>query len=75
MSAIGMIIGGKRALVCGYGDMGTGCTFALRGSGACVFITKCDPICARMKAFLQNPHLPHSSLHPSWKFLQLWSST
>merc|ERR1712195_195955 len=35
-----------RALVCGYGDVGKGCAFALRGGGARVLVTECDPICA-----------------------------
>merc|ERR1711930_9131 len=34
------------ALVCGYGDVGKGCAFALRGAGARVLITEIDPICA-----------------------------
>jgi adenosylhomocysteinase len=46
MRATDVMIGGKRALVCGYGDVGKGCAFALRGSGARVLITECDPICA-----------------------------
>merc|ERR1712062_595416 len=46
MRATDVMIGGKRALVCGYGDVGKGCAFALRGSGARVFVTECDPICA-----------------------------
>merc|ERR1711916_318636 len=46
MRAIDVMMGGKRALVCGYGDVGKGCAFALRGSGARVFIAECDPICA-----------------------------
>merc|ERR1712113_119582 len=41
-----MGIGGKRALVCGYGDVGKGCAFALRGAGARVLVTEIDPICA-----------------------------
>merc|ERR1719379_842717 len=40
------MIGGKRALVCGYGDVGKGCAFALRGAGARVMVTEIDPICA-----------------------------
>merc|ERR1719287_57542 len=40
------MIGGKRALVCGYGDVGKGCAFAMRGAGARVMITEVDPICA-----------------------------
>merc|ERR1719310_1196575 len=40
------MIGGKRALICGYGDVGKGSAFALRGAGARVLITEIDPICA-----------------------------
>merc|ERR1711862_504073 len=40
------MIGGKRALVCGYGDVGKGCAFALRGAGARELIAEIDPICA-----------------------------
>merc|ERR1712124_141958 len=46
MRATDVMIGGKRALICGYGDVGKGCAFALRGSGARVLITEIDPICA-----------------------------
>ena len=45
MRATDVTIGGKRALVCGYGDVGKGCAFVLRGSGARVFIAECDPTC------------------------------
>merc|ERR1711934_342206 len=41
-----MGIGGKRALICGYGDVGKGCAFAMRGGGARVMVTEIDPICA-----------------------------
>merc|ERR1712118_359427 len=46
MRATDVMIGGKRALVCGYGDVGKGCAFAMRGAGARVIITEIDPICA-----------------------------
>merc|ERR1711930_31872 len=46
MRATDVMIGGKRALVCGYGDVGKGCAFALRGAGARVLVTEVDPICA-----------------------------
>merc|ERR1711997_1315162 len=46
MRATDVMIGGKRALVCGYGDVGKGCAFAMRGAGARVLITEVDPICA-----------------------------
>merc|ERR1711933_452643 len=46
MRATDGMIGGKRALVAGYGDVGKGCAFAMRGCGARVIITEVDPICA-----------------------------
>merc|ERR1711982_268910 len=46
MRATDVMIGGKRALVCGYGDVGKGCASALRACGARVIITEIDPICA-----------------------------
>jgi len=46
MRATDVMIGGKRALVCGYGDVGKGSAFALRGCGARVLICEIDPICA-----------------------------
>ncbi len=41
-----VLIGGKVALVCGYGDVGKGCAEALVGQGARVIVTEIDPICA-----------------------------
>merc|ERR1712014_18824 len=46
MRATDVMIGGKRALICGYGDVGKGSAFAMRGAGARVMITEIDPICA-----------------------------
>merc|ERR1711913_3386 len=46
MRATDVMIGGKRALVCGYGDVGKGSAFAMRGVGARVLIAEIDPICA-----------------------------
>merc|ERR1712023_170092 len=46
MRATDVMIGGKRAPICGYGDVGKGCAFAMRGAGARVLITEIDPICA-----------------------------
>merc|ERR1712211_219514 len=46
MRATDVMIGGKRALVCGYGDVGKGSAFAMRGAGARVLISEIDPICA-----------------------------
>merc|ERR1711988_1289984 len=44
MRATDVMLGGKRALVCGYGDVGKGCAFALRGAGCRVLVTEIDPI-------------------------------
>merc|ERR1711959_580833 len=46
MRATDVMIGGKRALICGYGDVGKGSAFAMRGAGARVIIAEIDPICA-----------------------------
>ncbi|MCW2781494.1 MAG: adenosylhomocysteinase [Marmoricola sp.] len=44
--ATDVLIGGKVAVVCGYGDVGKGCAESLKGQGARVIITEIDPICA-----------------------------
>merc|ERR1719412_313480 len=46
MRATDVMIGGKRVLICGYGDVGKGSAFAMRGAGARVIVTEVDPICA-----------------------------
>merc|ERR1711897_101314 len=46
MRATDVMVGGKRVLIAGYGDVGKGCAFAMRGAGARVLISECDPICA-----------------------------
>ncbi|MGP3989363.1 adenosylhomocysteinase [Streptomyces sp. 3N207] len=48
--ATDVLIGGKTAVVCGYGDVGKGCAESLRGQGARVLITEIDPICALQAA-------------------------
>ena len=48
--ATDVLIGGKVAVVCGYGDVGKGCADSLRGQGARVIITEVDPICALQAA-------------------------
>ena len=45
-----VLIGGKVAVICGYGDVGKGCAESLRGQGARVIITEIDPICALQAA-------------------------
>ncbi len=46
MRATDVMISGKVAVICGYGDVGKGCCQSLRGQGARVIVTEIDPICA-----------------------------
>jgi len=48
--ATDVMIGGKVAVICGYGDVGKGCADSLRGQGARVIVTEIDPICALQAA-------------------------
>jgi adenosylhomocysteinase len=48
--ATDVMIAGKVAVVCGYGDVGKGCAQSLRGMGARVIVTEIDPICALQAA-------------------------
>jgi len=48
--ATDVLIGGKVAVICGYGDVGKGCAESLRGQGARVVVTEIDPICALQAA-------------------------
>ncbi len=48
--ATDVMIGGKLAVICGFGDVGKGCAESLRGQGARVVITEIDPICALQAA-------------------------
>jgi adenosylhomocysteinase len=48
--ATDVMLAGKQAVVCGYGEVGKGCAQALRGQGARVVVTEIDPICALQAA-------------------------
>jgi len=48
--ATDVMIAGKVAVVCGYGDVGKGCAQALKGMGARIVVTEIDPICALQAA-------------------------
>jgi len=48
--ATDVMVAGKTCVVCGYGDVGKGCTQALAGQGARVVVTEIDPICALQAA-------------------------
>ena len=50
MRATDVMLSGKVAVVCGYGDVGKGCAQSLKGQGARVVVTEIDPICALQAA-------------------------
>ncbi len=56
--ATDVMIAGKVAVVCGYGDVGKGCAQTLRGFGAQVVVTEIDPICALQAAMEGHRVLP-----------------
>jgi len=56
MRATDVMIAGKMALVCGYGDVGKGCASALKGCGARVYVSEVDPICA-LQACMEGFHV------------------
>ncbi len=41
-----VMFGGKQVLVCGYGEVGKGCTQSLKAFGCVIYVTEIDPICA-----------------------------
>lgn len=53
--ATDVMIAGKKAVICGYGDVGKGCAQSLRAYGAQVFVTEADPICALQAAMEGYP--------------------
>ena len=53
--ATDVMVAGKKAIVCGYGDVGKGCAQSLRGLGATVWVTEIDPICALQAAMEGYP--------------------
>ncbi|MGI9190025.1 MAG: adenosylhomocysteinase, partial [Longimicrobiaceae bacterium] len=50
LRASDVMLAGKVAVICGYGDVGKGCAQSLRGQGARVIVTEIDPICALQAA-------------------------
>lgn len=53
MRATDIMLAGKKAVICGYGDVGKGCCAAMRGCGCVVYVTEVDPICA-LQATMQG---------------------
>merc|ERR1711937_838071 len=50
MRATDVMMAGKKAVICGYGDVGKGCASAMRSCGCVVYVTEIDPICALQAA-------------------------
>merc|ERR1719213_1494839 len=50
MRATDVMLAGKRAVICGYGDVGKGCAFAMKAAGCITYVTEIDPICALQAA-------------------------
>merc|ERR1719373_1354283 len=48
--ATDVMMAGKKAVICGYGDVGKGCAHAMRAQGCIVYVTEIDPICALQAA-------------------------
>ena len=55
--ATDMMFGGKQVVVCGYGEVGKGCSQALKALGAVVYVTEIDPICALQAWYGMNSFL------------------
>jgi len=50
MRATDVMLCGKKAVICGYGDVGKGCAMAMKANGCIVYVTEVDPICALQAA-------------------------
>lgn len=46
------MFGGKQVVICGYGEVGKGCSQALKGLGCVVYVTEIDPICALQARYI-----------------------
>ncbi|CEL99707.1 unnamed protein product [Vitrella brassicaformis CCMP3155] len=56
MRATDVMLGGKKVVICGFGDVGKGCAVAMKGCGARVFVTEIDPLCA-LQACMEGYHV------------------
>merc|ERR1740129_1677077 len=52
--ATDVMMAGKKAVICGYGDVGKGCAHAMKAQGCIVYVTEIDPICALQAAMEGN---------------------
>ena len=60
--ATDVMLAGKRAVICGFGDVGKGCAFAMQAAGAITYVTEIDPICALQASMEGFPVKPLNDL-------------
>jgi len=60
--ATDVMLAGKRAVICGFGDVGKGCAFAMQAAGAITYVTEIDPICALQASMEGFPVKPLGEL-------------
>merc|ERR1719258_1038677 len=58
MRATDVMLAGKKAVICGYGDVGKGCAQAMKAAGSIVYVTEVDPICALKLLWKDSPYVP-----------------
>ena len=54
MRATDVMLAGKKAVICGFGDVGKGCASAMKAAGCVVYVTEVDPICALQAAMMMS---------------------
>ena len=60
--ATDVMLAGKRAVICGFGDVGKGCAFAMQAAGCITYVTEIDPICALQASMEGFPVKPLGEL-------------
>merc|ERR1719326_1660511 len=60
--ATDVMLAGKRVVICGYGDVGKGCAFAMKAAGCITYVTEIDPICALQASMEGFPVKPLGEL-------------
>merc|ERR1740127_214231 len=60
--ATDVMMAGKKAVICGYGDVGKGCAFAMQAAGCITYVTEIDPICALQASMEGFPVKPLGEL-------------
>ena len=62
--ATDVMLAGKKALICGYGDVGKGCAFAMKAAGCITYVTEIDPICALQASMEGFPIVKFETVAP-----------